>query len=151
MEVTLRPITEDNVRAVYELKVRPDQEQFVAPNPWSMAQALAEYEIAWPRAILADDLVVGFLMLEIDPNEEDGRNFWLWRFMVDANHQGRGFGRAALLLAVDELRRRGAEELYTSWVPGDGSPEPFYLQFGFEPTGEMDEDEIVARLVIHPE
>ncbi|MDH3190154.1 MAG: GNAT family N-acetyltransferase [Acidimicrobiia bacterium] len=151
MEVTLQPITEDNVGAVYELKVRPDQEQFVAPNPWSMAQALAECEIAWPRAILADDQVVGFLMLEIDPNEEDGRNFWLWRLMVDANHQGKGFGRAALSLAVDELRHRGAEELYTSWVPGDGSPEPFYLEFGFEPTGEMDQDEIVARLGIPPE
>lgn len=107
MKVTLQPITEDNVGAVSELKVRPDQEQFVAPNPWSMAQALAEYEIAWPRAILADDHVVGFLMLEIDPNE-DGRNFWLWRLMVDANHQGKGFGRAALSLAVDELRRRSA-------------------------------------------
>jgi diamine N-acetyltransferase len=55
-----------------------------------------------------------------------------------------------LALAVDEVRGLGAKELYTSWVPGEGSPESFYLGFGFEPTGELDEDEIVARLAIPP-
>ena len=34
----------------------------------------------------------------------------------------------------------------TSWVPGDGSPEGFYLGFGFEPTGEIEDGELVGRL-----
>ena len=146
--VELQPITEDNVADVFGLQVKPGQEAFVAPNPWSLAQALAEYDIAWPRAIVADGTVVGFLMLEIDPDEEDGRPYWLWRLMIGAVHQRQGYGQAALQLALDELRARGAPDVYTSWVPGDGSPGPFYEQIGFRPTGELDDDEIVARLTL---
>jgi diamine N-acetyltransferase len=51
-------------------------------------------------------------------------------------------------LGVEECRRRNATELFTSWVLGDGGPEGFYLGLGFEPTGEWDDDEKVARLVL---
>lgn len=144
--VRLDPITPDNVRAVYELQVAPGQERFVAPNSWSLAQALANYDTTWPRAIVADDEVVGFLMLEIDPGDAGGEPYWLWRLMIGTNHQGRGYGRAALDLACNEIRRRGGTELYTSWVPGENSPEPFYLDCGFTPTGNVVEGEIVALL-----
>jgi diamine N-acetyltransferase len=146
--VRLEPITEDNLKAVYELQLAPGQEAYVAPNPWSLAQALVESAIAWPRAIVADGAVVGFLMLEIDPDEEDGRPFWLWRLMLAADRQRRGYGTAAVRLAIEEVRARGGSELYTSWVPGEGSPGPFYERLGFVPTGELDEDEIVARLIL---
>lgn len=147
--VRLEPITEDNVKAVFDLQVAQGQEEFVASNAWSLAQALAEHDIAWPRAIVdAAGEVVGFLMLEIDPDEEDGRPFWLWRLMVAAERQRQGIGTAALALALDEVRARGGTEIYTSWVPGEGSPGPFYERLGFEPTGELDDDEIVARLIV---
>jgi diamine N-acetyltransferase len=144
--VRLEPITEGNVKAVFDLAVGPAQERFVAPNAWSLAQAVADAPIAWPRAIVAGDDVVGFLMLEIDPNEEDGRPFWLWRLMVGADHQRQGYGTAALYLAIDEVRRRGGTELYTSWVDEPGGPGPFYEGLGFELTGETDDEELVARL-----
>ena len=146
--VRLEPITEHNLKAVFELVVAPGQEAFVAPNPWSLAQALVEQAIAWPRAIMAGDDVVGFLMLEIDPDEEDGRPFWLWRLMVAADRQRQGVGTAALALAFAEVRSRGGTEIYTSWVPGEGSPGSFYERLGFIPTGELDETEIVARLTL---
>jgi diamine N-acetyltransferase len=147
-DVRLEPITEDNLKAVFDLQVGPGQDAFVAPNPWSLAQALAEHDIAWPRAVVDGDEVVGFLMLEIDPHEEDGRPFWLWRMMIAADRQRRGYGTAAIALACHEVRSRGGTELYTSWVPGEGSPGPFYERLGFVPTGEMDEDEIVGRLTL---
>lgn len=146
MAVELHEITEDNVGAVFDLQVAPGQEEFVSTNAWSLAQAYAERHIAWPRAIVADGEIVGFLMLEIDPEEENGRPYWLWRLMLDAVHQRRGHGAAAFALAVEHLRSLGAEEVFTSWVPGEGSPEGFYLKLGFVPTGELDDDEIVARL-----
>ena len=143
--VRLEPITEHNVKAVFDLRVAPGQEQFVASNAWSLAQAVAEASIAWPRAIVAGDEVVGFLMLEIDPDEEDGRPFWLWRLMIGDAFQKRGFGSSALELAIEEVRRQGGTELYTSWVEADGGPGPFYERRGFEKTGEVDDDEVVAR------
>jgi diamine N-acetyltransferase len=40
----------------------------------------------------------------------------------------------------------GDETLLTSWEPGRGSPEPFYLSRGFEPTGRIVDGEIEGRL-----
>ncbi len=148
MKVELAPITKDNVADVFNLKVAAGQEKFVATNPWSLAQALAEHDVARPRAVVADGTVVGFLMLEIDPADEDGRPYWLWRLMIDAASQRKGYGAAALRLALEQLRSLQATELFTSWVAGDQGPEGFYLRFGFNPTGELDDDEIVARLAI---
>jgi len=59
-------------------------------------------------------------------------------------HEG---GRAAMALLADRVRNLpGATHLVTSWVPGPGSPEGFYLGRGFEPTGEVDDGEVVGRL-----
>ncbi len=60
--VTLREITSDTVHKVCLLKVRPDQEQFVASNAFSLAEALFAPE-AWYRAVYKDELTVGFVML----------------------------------------------------------------------------------------
>lgn len=51
MQVQLEPITATNVKAVFDLELAPHQRQYVAPDPWSLAQALAEHDIAWPRAL----------------------------------------------------------------------------------------------------
>lgn len=87
-------------------------------------------------------------MLEIDLDDEVGRCFWLWRLMIAAGERGKGYGAAALQVAFAELRRRGASEVYSSWVAGDGGPEGFYRKLGFQPTGEIDDGEIVARLAL---
>jgi diamine N-acetyltransferase len=144
--VGLEPITDQNLKAVCELKVAPGQERFVAANVWSLAETYANYDCAWPRVIVRGSQVVGFLMLEIDLDDKQGRPHWLWRLMVGANHQRQGVATAALALAFEEVRSRGGTSIYTSWVPGDAGPEPFYLHLGFEPTGEFDDGEVVARL-----
>lgn len=35
-----------------------------------------------------------------------------------------------------------------SWVPAPGGPEPFYRGLGFEPTGEVDDGEVIGRLAL---
>ena len=60
-------------------------------------------------------------------------------------HQRRGIASLALDLVEAEMRSMGYPAWKTSWVPGRGSPESFYLARGFEPTGEVDHGEIVAR------
>jgi diamine N-acetyltransferase len=152
--VRLEPISPANVKAVFDLKVAPGQERFVADNAWSLAEAVAEQATAWPRAIHREgdqgDEVVGFLMLSIDPDDPDGQPFYLWRFMIGAEHQRQGLGTAAITSLLDEVRSRGGSELYTSWVPGEDGPEGFYLGLDFVPTGEIDDGEVVATRTIDP-
>jgi diamine N-acetyltransferase len=53
-------------------------------------------------------------------------------------------------LLIEHVRGRPmAEELVLSYVPGDGSPEGFYRGLGFEPTGELDEDEVMMSLRVN--
>lgn len=143
--VDLREVTKDDVRAICRLAVAPGQMSFVAPNAVSLAEALFEPK-AWYRAVYADGTPVGFAMLSIDP---DAPEYYLWRFMIDARYQGRGYGRAAVGLIVKFVRTLPkARELLVSWVPADGGPEPFYRGLGFVPTGAMEENEVVARLIL---
>lgn len=141
--VELREVTAATVRAVCLLHVAPDQRRFVAPNAVSFAEAMFEPK-AWFRAVVADDVPVGFVMLSIDPATPE---YYLWRFMIDQRYQGRGYGRAAIQMLIEHVRTQpGATELLVSWVPEAGSPEPFYRGLGFEPTGQVDDGEVVARL-----
>jgi diamine N-acetyltransferase len=143
--VTLREITGDTVRTILRLKVKPEQEQFVADNATSIAQAYFQPK-AWFRAIYADETPVGFVMLYDDPDEAE---YFLWRFMIDARYQRFGFGRRALEQVIAYVRSRpNAAELGTSYVPAEGSPEPFYTGLGFVNTGEVDDGENVMKLTL---
>ncbi len=141
--VELCEVTADTVRAICDLKVAPGQEQFVAPNAVSIAQAHFS-PLAWFRAICADGQPVGFVMLEDDPDKAE---YYLWRLMIADGFQGMGYGRRAIELLVDHVGTRpGATELLTSWVPGERGPAEFYRRLGFEPTGEVHDGEIEGRL-----
>jgi diamine N-acetyltransferase len=147
--VSLREITADTVIAVIKLTVAEDQKGFVAPNAVSLAQALFS-EDAWFRAICVGDELAGFVMLadESQRSQPPGKpRVSLWRLMIDARFQRRGVGRAAIQRVIELLRARGCfDVLETSYVPGPGSPEPFYLGLGFRHTGRIEEGETVLEL-----
>ncbi|MFD8219493.1 GNAT family N-acetyltransferase [Streptomyces sp. NPDC059697] len=146
--VHLREITDANRDAVRALRVRRDQKQFVASVSRSLKEAAKKPEaIPWYRAVYRGDEPVGFVMLSWKPpaGPFKGRHF-LWRLLVDKRYQRRGVGQEALTQVAALVRADGATELLTSYEPGEGEPWPFYQRFGFEPTGEMDDGEIVLRL-----
>lgn len=75
--------------------------------------------------------------------EDDAVNssYSLWRLMIDARFQRRGFGRQALELAIAYVKTPPrARTLLTSYAPGEGSPGRFYEKMGFTYTGEIDDD-----------
>jgi diamine N-acetyltransferase len=154
--VSLREITRDTLRTVACLDVGPGQEGLVAPNAYSIAQAHFHPE-AWFRAIYADEVPVGFAMLEDwsqvpdrEPELYEGAPYVaLWRYMIDHRAQRRGFGAQAIALLIAHARTRpGVGIMLLSFVPKDNNPEPFYRRFGFVPTGEIDEGEVVMKLAL---
>jgi diamine N-acetyltransferase len=141
-DIELREITSETVRQVTALAVAPDQEGYVASNAISIAEAYFEPK-AWFRAIAAGDELVGFAMVYRDPPAGE---FYVWRFMIDAAHQGHGYGRRAVELLVDEARGDGAEKVTLSVVPGDRSALGFYKRLGFAETGDVHGQEIELAL-----
>jgi diamine N-acetyltransferase len=156
--VSLRLINADTVRLVSLLDAGPEHDHLVAPNAFSIAQAYFHPE-AWFRAIYADHVPVGFVMLS-DPSQVPGRSLELndgkpcvslWRFMIDQRYHGMGFGAKALELVIEHARTRtAAQRMLLSFVPAKNNPEPFYARFGFERTGEIDDGEVVMALDLHP-
>jgi diamine N-acetyltransferase len=149
--VILREIDADTVRTICALRVAPAQERLVAPNAVSIAQAHFE-PAAWFRAIYADETPVGFSML-FDPTRakapEHPDTCDLWRFMIAAEHQGQGYGGAALAQLIVHVRGlAGVSKFQLSFVPGGAGPRDFYARFGFRETGVVDEGEVVMELVL---
>jgi len=147
--ITLREISAETVRSIVKLEVAEDQKNFVPSNAVSLAQALFSPE-AWYRAIYRGDEPVGFVMLydeALRPAPPAHPKVGVWRLMVDRRFQGQGIGKAALLQVIEHVRAKGLySKLELSFVPGPGSPEPFYRQLGFQPNGKVEDGEVVLEL-----
>jgi len=141
--VSLREITDQNREAVVALRIAVSQEGYVSSVADSLEEARDTPEgNPWYRAVYADDQPVGFVMLSWDVTPDPPRiigPWFLWKLLIDERYQGCGYGREAVRLVARIARDQGASELLTSYVAGDSSPESFYRQIGFVPTGEEDE------------
>ncbi|MEU6312191.1 GNAT family N-acetyltransferase [Streptomyces sp. NPDC047014] len=149
----LEPVTVANFDAVCAIQVRPDQAHLVSPVVKSLAEAYVNPAVAWPRAIVDGDEVVGFVMAFLDivwdpAGDPADRRSGIWRLNIAAGHQGKGYGTFAIQAVADELRRQGTTHAYVTWHTGQGTPEPFYLALGFTPTGELSEEQRVAVLAL---
>lgn len=148
--VTLHEVTSDTVRAVCALDVDDAQKRNVAANAMSLAEAYVYYPQAWPRAIHAGEDLVGFLMV-YDPTaveNPDESDFFLWRLMIDRRWQRRGYGRAAVRLAIDYVSSRNAERILVAHVKSDPALGTFYASFGFAYTEREDERQRYMALAL---
>ena len=150
-KVALQQITSDTLRSVLKLNPGAVGERMVATNAWSIAQG-AYSANAVPRAIMAGDVPVGFIMIydaTIDPalalqDEVLAGSVAIWRLMIDFQQQGKGYGEAAILEAARYAATRpDVTQIRLSYVPVEGNPSPFYKKLGFAETGEKDGVEIV--------
>ncbi|PLW70651.1 GNAT family N-acetyltransferase [Pseudohalioglobus lutimaris] len=144
-DVSLREITEDTVTGICLLSevVTYPQNTFVAPNAYSLAQALFNHK-AWYRAVYSGKAPVGFIMLEADAEKPE---YYLWRFMIAPQFQRSGFGARAIELLVEHVKQQpNARELLLSYIDHEQGPAEFYRRLGFVETGEIVEGEVVMRL-----
>ena len=145
MTITLREITRENWLQCARLKVLPGQEHFVASNGVSMAQSKYEPEHI-PLAVYDDEEMVGFVMYGTDPT--DGK-VWIARVMVDARQQRKGYGRAAMQVLLDRIRAiPGCDAVFISYEAENEVARRLYASLGFRETGEINEEETVARLLL---
>lgn len=148
MALERREVTKDDLDALFRLKVRDDQPGLVAPNEITLAQTAYEGNGAYVWGLWDGDNVVG-LMAMIHPREysdleegDDTDAAYLWRLMIGAEHQGRGFGRAALNAAAKQARDRGLPKVSLTVVDSPISAVAFYEKAGFQRTGRIVDGEV---------
>ena len=155
----LEKINGRNVWDILKLKVSAGQENYVARNDISIIEAYTSITAnghAFPFGIYQDETPVGFLMIGFDKDDywDDApaiaeNNYNLWRLMIDGKYQHMGYGKEAVRLALEFIRTfpcGRAEYCWLSYEPENETARQLYRSFGFEETGEMDGEEVIAVL-----
>jgi diamine N-acetyltransferase len=156
--VVLRDIVTDEDRAaVMALRRGPGQERYLGSMASHFEDAIDDAH-ACPRMWSVHDAtsgqLVGFAMISDDipaetlaARDDTVGPYYLWRLLIDHRWQGRGYGRATIDAVADYVRAKpNGQVLLTSCKAGDGSPQPFYLHYGFTKTRTVMWDEDLLSL-----
>ena len=142
--ITFREIDKHNYSECICLKVKDSQQQFVADNARSLVQAGFE-EGLYTRGIYRDDVMVGFLLFDYDPEIPE----WsLSRFMIGQQYQGQGLGKEAVREFLHHQKEQmGIGELYVSVELENTAAHDLYEKLGFRFVKEIsyEYDGIVYR------
>ncbi|WNM40522.1 GNAT family N-acetyltransferase [Micromonospora halotolerans] len=139
--VTLRPVGDDNWRAVADVAPRDDQRTFVPALAARYLVLTMRSDVWTSLAVCADETVVGHVMWGVD---DDGSR-WIGGMVIDAGEQDRGIGRAAVKTLTDWLSKAG-QPIRLSYRPDNTAAATLYGSLGFHPTGAMEDDELIAEL-----
>lgn len=145
-KIKLVPVVASDHPVIAGLQVRQDQVSFVASNAASLQEAEEDQE-AIPRAIMAGSELVGFLMYSAPQDEDEAR---LYRFMIDRNHQQHGYGKAALLAFLDEIRGLPhIARVSVCYELENRTARLLYQKAGFIEDGLDEDDEMIAYLTLN--
>jgi diamine N-acetyltransferase len=141
MNVQLQPITRKNWEEALALQVKEVQRNFTP----SVAVSLAKIAIKpdgddvtyLPFGIYENEQMVGFIMHAYEPATSN--MYWINGFLIDEKHQGKGYGKAALLEMVRWITERFKEcrEIRLTVHKDNTAARNLYERFGFRPTGEF--------------
>ncbi|MEC1177087.1 GNAT family N-acetyltransferase [Metasolibacillus meyeri] len=155
--ITLRKITLENRRAIFNLEVTEEQRRFVASNLSSVASC---YVLAtngghpFPLAIYADEQPVGFVMITYGITGYElpfiaDESYCILRLMIDKHHQNHGYGRKAMEKILEFIRTFPAGSARYCWIPystDNPQAKKLYESFGFRDNGEVCDNEPITVL-----
>lgn len=145
MMLQLQPITKRNWLDAISLQVNEDQAGFVSSNAFSLAQ-LNFLDHFYAKGIYWNEQMIGFALYGLD--EEDGE-YWIYRMMIDKEHQGKGYAIGAVRLILEDIRALKDDRHQTvtlSYQPTNERARQVYQTVGFEEVpGLFTEGEQVAR------
>jgi diamine N-acetyltransferase len=142
VNVILKPADRSNWRTMVGLQLKPEQQAFVSPPAWSFARCYVrffgdEFEHL-PHVIYADGQAVGYSTTACNPASDE--DYWIDDIMIDAAHQGRGYGRAAVIETVRAIVRRYSRcrAVQLTCFRANTVAATLYLSLGFLATGQLD-------------
>lgn len=159
----LEEINYQNVWKVCNLKVKDYQDDFVASNIESLAEAYLALKNGYvfvPYAIYDEDLLVGFTAIsygrldEKDQLEISKDNYGIIRLMIDKKYQQQGYGKKAMETIWQFIKTfpfGKGKYCYLSYQKDNQIAKKLYSDFGFRENGQFDGDEVIAVKKIEQE
>jgi diamine N-acetyltransferase len=140
-QIRIDDITRDNWFEATRLRVRDDQTAvYPCPVVYWIAESMFESHYR-TKAIYLGEAMIGFLVYGQDP--DDGR-YWLITFMIDGQHQGKGYGKQAIAAFLEYFRaNHDADRLVLGHRPDNAAAAALYAKAGFRETGEIIGGEVI--------
>jgi ribosomal protein S18 acetylase RimI-like enzyme len=82
--------------------------------------------------VMVGDVCVGALWIGPHPQIPDGRSWWVYDIEIDEEHRRRGYARAALRRAEEEVRRLGGTTLGLNVFGFNSEARGLYESLGYE-------------------
>jgi len=145
--LNLQPITWSNYKEIIALEIHGHQKHFVDSNERCLVKAYIDWRQhgvkSFEYGIYDDKTPIGFVMLEYRSSErstlkDSEPNYVIWEFMIDKNHQGKGFGRSAMAVIIEHLKTNPEGDAKSVVVPcglSNAVASKLYISFGFVDTG----------------
>ncbi|MHA2028051.1 MAG: GNAT family N-acetyltransferase [Candidatus Kariarchaeaceae archaeon] len=134
MSISIREITAENWIEAIKLKVKEEQENFVASNAVSIAQSKFDTYLDC-HGIYNEDKMVGFAATGKNP--DDGE-IWIARHMIGAQFQGQGYGKFGLQELIETLKTKwDCENIFLTVEPENTGARALYEKSGFQDTGRI--------------
>ena len=147
-EVILKEITKETWSECMNLALRLEQGGLIAPNSYRLHGCTAEPEFVQMGIHCGED-IVGYAMYGMDP--DDGK-YWIFRLMIDEQHQRHGYAKAALADIIQRLKALpDCDEVYVGYRPENRRAAAMYGGFNFVRTGQMLFGEFIACLNLKQE
>jgi diamine N-acetyltransferase len=128
--IHLQPLDQSNWEKCANIKVSPNQEDALPSNLYSIAQLNFYPKTQAVAIVTSEDEVVGFATFGIPEGEGAPKIF---RLMIDENHQGKGYGTAALKQIVTKMFANSkSDEIQVCYNPHKQELTDFYAAVGFE-------------------
>ncbi len=139
----LVPLDRYNWELCLEIKMSAEQQLFVPPILYSLAQS--KFENLTPYGIMHGDDIIGFIMYG-----EFSGICWINRIVIDVDYQRLGIGTSAIIELIQMLKGNfRCREIRTSYADGNFAAEQFFQALGFRPISEPIDGEVVATYEGH--
>ena len=139
MSVVVRELEPHEVDSARALRVLPVQERLVASVMDSLA-ATDRYPGAVPLGVFTSGTLIGFMMGQLIPSGSWAGDYLVWDYLIDANHQGRGLGRAGMVGAIEVAAAAGAHGMRIACDPSNSIARTLYESLGFVDQGTINDD-----------
>ena len=140
--ISILPIRDDYDLwfATVECRLAPGQEDYVNPAGFSIGRAWLNPEANIPCIIRCGTTRIGYIVLR----KWVGSEATSWSYYLDAQHQGKGFGKTAARLAVQILKAAVPEQpIKLSAEKDNTKAHRLYRSIGFAVSHELDGDDLV--------
>lgn len=142
--IELRAISEDNFRECLLLRASVENEDFVDPVTYSLAEAWVYYQDTRPFAIYSDDTIVGFVSMY-----EGEDNYQIINFLIDDAFQRKGYGSKAVKLCIEYLQREFSACRISAPVKMEHiAAQEFWIKQGFCLSDTIEDGYVFMRLFL---